>query len=151
MYETALNSPYILPVGIERIVLFSSAQDTDFYIRMPNQSCIPRTKALSQALLVNIVSFIELFFFIIVVFVLFCFLFSIYSVFALLLFSEIFSWESVLLSSEAAYFVYKHLKVNFSSVLLFLFMSIYFLISLVLSSLTVTEYLIVKQFIVAQQ
>lgn len=87
MCETALNSPYILPVGIERIVLFSSAQDTDFYIRMPNQSCIPRTKALSQALLVNIVSFIELcFFFIFVVFVLFCFLFSIYSVFALLCF-----------------------------------------------------------------
>lgn len=77
MCETALNSPYILPVGTERNVLFSSAKDTDFYIRMPNQSCIPRTEALSQALLVNIVSFIELcFFFIIVVFVLFCFLFQ---------------------------------------------------------------------------
>lgn len=108
MCETALNSPYILPVGMERIVLFSSAKDTDFYIRMPNQSCIPRTEALSQALLVNIVSFIELCFFYHCCFCIVLLSFSIYSVFALLLFSEIFSWESVLLSSEAAYFVYKH-------------------------------------------
>lgn len=69
-----LNSSNISPVGIERILLFSSAKDTDFYFQIPNQTCIPRTKTLSQALLVNIVSFIKLYIFIIVVFVLFWFL-----------------------------------------------------------------------------
>lgn len=59
--EIILNSSNISPVGIERILLFSSAKDTDFYFQIPNQSCIPWTKTLSQALLVNTVSFIKLY------------------------------------------------------------------------------------------